>query len=159
MFPEVDLTDPKILEMTLKERLADHRDQAACRSCHSRIDPWGISLEQYDALGAYRTRVGSQAVDASSTLFNGHQLDGIDGLKRFLLLERQDQFSEATVHKLVSYALGRRIGFADHAEVEDITRAFRKEADGLRDLIRLVVHSDLFLQMSQTPPVSVEYNQ
>ena len=157
--PEVDLTDPRILEMTLKERLADHRDQAACRSCHSRIDPWGISLEQYDALGAYRTRAGSQAVDASSTLFNGHQLDGIDGLKRFLLLERQDQFSEATVHKLVSYALGRRIGFADHAEVEDITRAFRKEADGLRDLIRLVVHSDLFLQMSQTPPVSVEYNQ
>ena len=156
--PEVDLTDPRVLQMTLKERLADHRNQAACRSCHARIDPWGISLEQYDAQGVFRTRMKDRPIDASSTLFNGHQLVGIDGLKRFLLSERQDQFAEALVHKMVSYALGRQLGFADHAEVEEITRQFRQESDGLRDLIRLVIHSDLFLQMNPTPVASVNYD-
>ncbi|MCA9165284.1 MAG: DUF1592 domain-containing protein, partial [Planctomycetales bacterium] len=52
--PEVDLTDPEILKMTLKERIADHRNKPACYSCHSRIDPWGIAFENYDALGAFR---------------------------------------------------------------------------------------------------------
>ena len=142
--PEVDLTDPKILEMTLKERLADHRDQAACKSCHSRIDPWGIAFEQYDASGAFRNQIAGQTVDASSKLFNGQKLDGIDGLKRYLLSERQDQFSEAIVHKLVSYALGRHLTFADHSDIEGIASELRRENDGLESLVRIIIHSDLF---------------
>ncbi len=144
--PEVDLTDPRVLQMTLKERLADHRNQAACKSCHSRIDPWGISFEQYDALGAFRTRVSGQPVDATSILFNGHSLDGIDGLKRYLLSERQDQFALAMVHKMTAYGLGRQLGFADFAEIERMTAAWRVQGDGLKDLIRLIIGNDLFLQ-------------
>ena len=63
--PKVDLTDPRILEMTLKERIADHRSKPACISCHSRIDPWGIAFENYDALGAWRTSVKNKPVDAT----------------------------------------------------------------------------------------------
>ncbi len=55
--PEVDLTDPRILKMTLKERIADHRNKPACQSCHAKIDPWGIAFENYDALGAYRSAI------------------------------------------------------------------------------------------------------
>ncbi|MCH1497220.1 MAG: DUF1592 domain-containing protein [Rubripirellula sp.] len=148
--PEVDLTDPRILEMTLKERLADHRDQAACRSCHARIDPWGIAFEQYDALGGFRTRIEGQSVDATSVLYNGQTLDGMDGLKRYLLSERQDQFAEAVVHKMASYALGRNLSLADHAEIESIVGALRRNGDGLADLVKLIIWSDLFLQM-QSP--------
>ncbi|MEY2598270.1 MAG: hypothetical protein RLZZ142_529, partial [Verrucomicrobiota bacterium] len=93
--PEVDLTDPRILKMTLKERIMNHRDHAACASCHARIDPWGIAFEHYDALGVYRTQIQNRPVDASSELFNRQTLNGVEGLKRYLLLERRDQFAQA----------------------------------------------------------------
>ena len=104
--PEVDLTDPKILEMTLKERIADHRNKPACISCHARIDPWGIAFENYDAQGVFRARIKDRPADATSTLFNKQELAGMEGLKRYLLTDRQDQFARAMVHKMTAYALG-----------------------------------------------------
>lgn len=142
--PKVDLTDPRILEMTLKERIADHRNKAACISCHSRIDPWGIALENYDALGAWRTNIKNKPVDATSVLFNKQELAGVEGLKRHLLADRQDQFARAMVHKMSAYALGRPLTFADHADVDSLTIQFRKKGDRLADLIHLVVSSNLF---------------
>ena len=142
--PEVDLTDPEILKMTLKERIADHRDKAACRSCHSRIDPWGIAFENYDALGAYRTRIKDKPVDATSELFNKQTLAGMDGLKRYLLTDRQDQFARAIVHKMTAYALGRPLSFGDHADIDELTARFRRKEDRLGDLVHLIVSSDIF---------------
>lgn len=142
--PKVDLTDPRILEMTLKERVADHRNKPACISCHSRIDPWGIAFENYDALGAWRTNIKNKPVDATSALFNKQELAGADGLKRYLLADRQDQFARALVHKMSAYALGRPLTFADHADVDSLTIQFRKQGDRLADLIHLVVSSNLF---------------
>ena len=142
--PEVDLTDPRILEMTLKERIVDHRNKPACISCHAKIDPWGIAFENYDALGSYRTMIKNKPVDATSALFNKQELAGMDGLKRYLLAERQDQFARAMVHKMTAYALGRPLGFSDHAEIDALTVQFRKKNDRLGDLIHLVVHSSIF---------------
>ena len=142
--PEVDLTDPKILQMSLKERIADHRNKAACVSCHSKIDPWGIAFENYDALGAYRTHIKNQPVDATSELFNRQTLAGVDGLKRYLLTDRQDQFARAMVHKLTAYALGRPLSFGDRADIDSLTAQFRRRNDGLGDLIHLIIGSNLF---------------
>jgi hypothetical protein len=142
--PKVDLTDPRILEMTLKERIADHRNKPACISCHSRIDPWGIAFENYDALGSYRTNLKNEPVDATSVLFNKRELAGIDGLKRYLLADRQDQFARAMVHKLTAYALGRPLSFGDRADIDNLTVQFRKRKDRLGDLIHLIVNSNLF---------------
>ena len=142
--PEVDLTDPEILKMTLKERIINHRNKPACYSCHSRIDPWGIAFENYDALGAYRTQIRNQPVDATSELFNRQTLAGIDGLKRYLLTDRQDQFARAMVHKLLAFALGRPLSFGDSADIDNLTAQFRQRNDGLGDLIFLIVTSDLF---------------
>lgn len=142
--PEVDLTDPDILKMTLKERIADHRNKAACRSCHSRIDPWGIAFENYDALGAFRTQVKNKPVDATAELFNKQKLEGMEGLKRYLLTDRQDQFAYAMVHKMTAYALGRPLAFGDHAEVENLTAQFRRQGDRLGNLVHLIVGSNLF---------------
>ena len=142
--PEVDLTDPEILKMTLKERIADHRNKPACVSCHSRIDPWGIAFENYDALGTYRTQIGNTPVDATSELFNKQTLDGMDGLKRFLLMNRQDQFARAMVHKMTAFALGRPLTFADRADIDSLTAQFRKKDDRLGDLIHLIIGSDIF---------------
>ena len=142
--PKVDLTNPEILKMSLKERLADHRDKAACRSCHSRIDPWGIAFENYDALGVFRTQIDKKPVDATAELFNSHTLAGVDGLKNYLLADRQDQFALAMTHKLAAYALGRPISFGDRSEMESLVGQFRRGGDGLRDLIHLIVGSHLF---------------
>jgi hypothetical protein len=142
--PEVDLTNPKILEMTLKERIVDHRNKPACISCHAKIDPWGIAFENYDALGVYRTKIKNKPVDATSALFNKQELAGMEGLKRYLLAERQDQFARAMVHKITSYALGRVLTFSDHAEIEALTVQFRKKEDRLSDLIHLIICSSIF---------------
>jgi len=142
--PEVDLADPEIQKMTLKERIADHRSDPACYSCHARIDPWGIAFENYDALGSYRTKINNKPVDAAAFLFNKQPLEGMQGLKRYLLEERQDQFARAMVRKMTTYALGRPLSFSDHAEVEDLAAKFRKKGDRLGDLIYLVTQSGIF---------------
>ena len=142
--PEVDLTDPEILKMTLKERIADHRKKLACRSCHSRIDPWGIAFEHYDALGSYRTQIQNKPVDATSELFNKQTLAGMDGLKRYLLSDRQDQFARAMVHKMTAYALGRPLSFGDRVDIDLLTTQFRNKEDRLGDLVILICSSDIF---------------
>jgi hypothetical protein len=142
--PEVDLTDPEILKMTLKERIVDHRSKPACRSCHARIDPWGIAFENYDALGTFRTSINKKPVDATSELFNKQKLDGMVGLKRYLLTDRQDQFSRALVHKMTTYALGRSLSFSDNADIDNLAVQFRKQGDRLGDLVRLIIKSNIF---------------
>lgn len=141
--PEIDLTDPRIAEMTLKERIEDHRNHPACMSCHAKIDPWGIAFEHYDAVGAFRTEVDGRPVDARSVLFNGQVLDGMDGLKAFLLEHRQDQFVRALVHDLATFAVGRPLTFEDRAEIDRITAAVRARGDGLATMVRAVATSDL----------------
>lgn len=142
--PEIDLADPEIAKMTLKERIEDHRNHAACASCHAKIDPWGIAFENYDALGQWRTQVNGKPVDATSRLFNKQELNGMDGLKRFLLEHRQDQFVRALVHKLATYALGRPMTFSDHAKIDNVTADVRKQGDGLGTIIHTLVASELF---------------
>ena len=142
--PRIDLADPAIAKLTLKERLLDHRNQAACRSCHERIDPWGIALENYDAIGGWRTEVAGKPVDATSTLFNGDTLEGVVGLKTYLHEHRAGQFRRAMVHKLARYALGRPLTFADHDQVEAIAARLDEHGDGLATMILVLVESDLF---------------
>lgn len=142
--PEIDLANPEIAKMTLKEQIENHRNHPACLSCHVKIDPWGIAFENYDALGRWRDQVQGKPVDASSLLMNQHQLDGMDGLKRFLLENRQDQFVRAVVHKLTTYALGRPLVFADRSAVDQITANVRRQGDGLATVIQQIVMSDLF---------------
>ena len=71
----------------------------------------------------------------------------MNGLKRYLLQERQDQFARAMVRKMTTYALGRPLSFSDHAEVEELAAEFRKKGDRLGDLIYLVIQSGIFNSM------------
>ena len=142
--PEIDLANPEIAKMTLKERIEDHRNHAACMSCHAKIDPWGIAFENYDAIGRWRDQVNGKPVDAVGLLFNSQELDGMEGLKRFLLENRQDQFVRAMVHKMTTYALGRPLTFADHSSIDRITADVRRQGDGLATMIRMVATSELF---------------
>jgi hypothetical protein len=68
----------------------------------------------------------------------------MDGLKRYLLTDRQDQFARAMVHKMTSYALGRPLSFADRAEIDVLTAQFRRKNDQLEDLVHLIIGSQIF---------------
>jgi hypothetical protein len=142
--PEIDLADPEIMKLTLKQRMENHRNDPACFACHAKIDPWGIAFENYDAIGRWRNKIGKATVDASSMLFNKYELNGMRGLKEYLLTNRQDQFVRALTHKLIAYALGRPLTFGDRSQVDQITTDLRKQSDGLRDLVILIVKSDMF---------------
>lgn len=142
--PEIDVADPEIMKMTLRQRMEDHRNKAACMSCHVKIDPWGIAFENYDALGQWRTQHRGSEVESTSLLNNEHELDGIDGVKRFLLANRQDQFTRAIVEKMATFALGKTLTFGDRAEIEVITTRLRQDGDGLQTLVTLIVSSELF---------------
>jgi hypothetical protein len=142
--PEIDLADPEIAKLTLKQRIEDHRNHAACMSCHAKIDPWGIAFENYDAVGRWRNQIKGQPVDSASLLFNNQKLDGMDGLKRFLLKNRQDQFVRAMVHKMTTYALGRPLTFADRSSIDKLTADVRQQGDGLATMMLLIATSELF---------------
>ena len=142
--PEIDLADPEIMKLTLKQRMASHRDDPACLSCHAKIDPWGIAFENYDALGRWRNKIGNNPVDAKGILFNKYELKGMQGLKAYLLNNRQEQFTRALTHKLAAYALGRPLNFGDRSRVDLIASNLQKKGSGLRDLVILIVKSDLF---------------
>ena len=107
----------------------------------------GIDVELYErnaVFGEAGAGIPVESVDATSVLFNKQELAGVDGLKRHLLADRQDQFARAMVHKMSVYALGRPLTFADHADVDGLTARFRKKEDRLADMIHLIVSSNLF---------------
>ncbi len=142
--PEIDLADPEIAKLTLKERIENHRNAPACMSCHAKIDPWGIAFENFDAVGSFRTEIQGKPVDAASFLFNKQKLDGIDGLKRFLLENRQDQFIRALIYKLTTFALGRPLTFGDRAAIDAIAAEARNRGDGLATIVTAIATSALF---------------
>ncbi|WP_231744088.1 DUF1592 domain-containing protein [Stieleria neptunia] len=142
--PEIDLADPEIAKLSLKERIEDHRNHPACLSCHQKIDPWGIAFENYDALGRWRDQIDGKLVDATSILPNNARLDGMQGLKEHLIQDRQEQFVRATLEKMASFALGRQLDFGDRAAVRDIMGRVRESGDGIATMVMCLVTSELF---------------
>ncbi|MDC1119512.1 DUF1592 domain-containing protein [Gammaproteobacteria bacterium] len=113
-------------QLTMREAMAMHRENPACRVCHAAMDPIGFSLENYDAVGKWRTQFAGQAIDASGLLPDGNTFDGPDGL-RGLLLERPDDFVGTITEKLMRFALGRSLEYYDMPEVRGIVRAARED--------------------------------
>jgi mono/diheme cytochrome c family protein len=143
--------DGKVLSM--RERMAQHRANPVCASCHSRMDPLGLALENFDAVGRWRLVSESGApVDASGILPDGTPFDGVRELRK-VLLERPDRFVNTLVEKLLTYALGRGL---EHYDAPAI-RAIRREAAGseyrLSTIILGIVKSAPF-QMRRTAAAS-----
>jgi hypothetical protein len=124
--PGVDTTlpEPKPGEMprTIRERLAQHRTNPVCASCHSAIDPVGFALEHFDVLGGWRTAdEAGRPVDAAGTTVGGASVNGLSGL-RALLLAQNSQFPATVTEKLLAYAAGRRTEYYDRPAVRQIVR-------------------------------------
>jgi hypothetical protein len=130
---------------TIRERLAQHRTNPSCASCHSVIDPFGFALEQFDAIGAWRTVDESgRPVDARSTTLDGSTLEGLAGLRE-KLLEEPEQFPRTVTEKLLAYALGRRLEYYDRPAVRTIVRDAAARNYNWSSLIVGIVKSPPFL--------------
>jgi hypothetical protein len=145
----VDTTLPEIkpgsVPPTIRERLAEHRRDPVCGSCHSVIDPPGFALEQFDAIGGWRSVDESgRLVDATGTTVSGASVEGLAGL-RALLLQRPDQFPTTVTEKLLAYALGRRLEYYDRPAVRQIVRAAATHDYRWSSLIVGIVNSPTFL--------------
>ena len=133
--------DGKIL--TMRERMAQHRANPACAGCHQLMDPVGFSLENYDAVGRWRTRDGNAAIDASGNLPGGGTFEGAAGLKQ-ALLSRSDLFVPAVTEKLLTYASGRGVEHYDAAAVRKIVREARESDYRFSSVVLGIVNSTPF---------------
>jgi hypothetical protein len=158
--PALDSETPGFDKLTLKEQMKVHRQDTACVSCHLKIDPWGIPLENYDATGSFRSEairltasskgrarrnVSSAPLDASDTMPDGQEIDGAGQLKDYILAQKKDQFARAMVVKMMAYALGRSLEFSDEEEVQRLAVRFQEEGYRLDRLIETIVASEMFL--------------
>ena len=107
--------------LSVRERMEQHRRNAVCASCHAQMDPFGLALENFDAVGKWRTRDGQAGIDASTSLPDGSTFDGPAGL-RTLLAEQPDRFTAALTEKLLTYALGRGVEYHDRPAIRRIVR-------------------------------------
>jgi mono/diheme cytochrome c family protein len=134
--------------LTMRDRMAQHRTNAVCASCHARMDPLGFALENFDAVGRWRTRDESgSSIDASGVLPEGTKFDGIKGLRQ-VLLARPELFVTTLTEKLLTYAVGRQLGYADAPAVRGIVRAAAGSDYHFSSVIAGIVSSTPF-QMRQ----------
>jgi hypothetical protein len=129
---------------SMRERMAQHRANPACASCHQLMDPIGLSMENFDAIGRWRTRSeAGTPVDASGGLPDGSTFDGVTGLRQ-ALLARPELFVSTITEKLLTYALGRGLEPYDAPAVRAITRGSRADAYRFTSLVLGIVESTPF---------------
>ncbi len=147
--PSLDEADPSFLKLSVREQLEVHRKKDACASCHRNIDPWGIALENFDAVGRWRDEVRRPAgdklpVNATDVLPTGHRLTGADGLRNYLTNERKDDFARSLIVRLLTYAVGRELELSDQRAMDDLKSKFAADDYRMRRLIHAIVQSEPF---------------
>ena len=152
--PALDPTNPDFASLSVRDQLAEHRKQVSCNECHRNIDPWGISLENFGADGLWREEILRKKIKgkgmiklpvlSKATLPNGKKVEGIAGLKKYLLEDHREQFARAFTTKVLTYALGRRLELIDEKSINDLTSKFIESDYRIKNLIHLVVTSKTF---------------
>ena len=151
--PDVpDLEDAGSAEgLSIRERLEQHRANPACATCHARMDPYGFGLENFDAIGRWRSDgPGGEPIDASDVLPDGTAFNGPSELRE-AILRRPDSFLETFTRKLVTYAVGRGMEYYDAPAVRRIVRAAAAEDYRFSAIVDAVVSSDAFRMKLKRP--------
>jgi hypothetical protein len=139
-------------KLTVRERLEKHRAESTCASCHARIDPLGLALENFDAIGAWREKQNGEGfkgqreplINASGKLPSGREFKTPEEFKQALLAEK-DRFARAFSQKMLTYAIGRPVGYTDSATIDAITKNLAAEQYQMQALIQSIVASEPFL--------------
>jgi hypothetical protein len=135
--------------LSMRERMAEHRAHPACSGCHQLMDPIGFALENYDAVGRWRTAEEGKPVDASGSLGDGRTFQGVAGLEQ-ALLRHPEVFATTFTEKLFTYALGRGVEYYDAPAVRKIVREARAKDFRFSSFVLGITGSTPF-QMRRSP--------
>ena len=141
--PELAEGDKAQLTGSLRQRMEQHRANPACANCHAKMDPLGFAFENYDAIGAFRTKDGEFPIETAGVLPDGKAFQGPAELKS-ILKEKRNQFTRCLTEKLMIYALGRGLEYYDRRPVMQIQEALAKDNDKFSVLVSEIVKSDPF---------------
>jgi hypothetical protein len=150
---EVKLDQPPLpgaVPATLRQRMEQHRTNPSCGACHGVIDPIGIALENFDAIGKWRDTTAGQPVDAVTALWDGTPLRGAADLRK-ALLARSPQFVETVAEKLLSYGLGRKVEYYDMPAIRSIVSHAKTGNYRFKELIKGVALSPAFQRRVKQP--------
>ena len=134
------LPDERPEGLTARELIERHGSDPACAKCHQKIDPFGFALEQYDAIGRRRP----EAVDTTTRLDDGHRIDGVDGLRHYLLSHRRDDFVRQFCRKLLGFALGREVQLSDQPLLESMQQRLEGNDYRFSSAVETIVTSRQF---------------
>ncbi len=146
--PTADGEKPK----TMREQMAEHRANPACATCHKVMDPIGFAMENFDAVGAWRTREPGGPIDASGNLADGTKIDGVVSLRK-ALVSHPDQFVDTLTEKLLTYALGRGLSYNDMPVVRGIVRDSAQQNYRFTSIVLGIVRSAPFQMRMRTSEV------
>lgn len=155
--PSLEETEKKISDRvpTQRELLAKHREDALCASCHNRMDPLGLALESFNAMGLYRTQELNQPVDPTGELFTGERFQNVRDLKRILGTSHRQEFYRTLTEKLMIYSLGRGVEYYDVPTMDKIVDRLERQGGRFGELLLGVMESAPFQQSRLAEPPAV----
>jgi mono/diheme cytochrome c family protein len=140
--PNVPALKEDTKDLTLRQRLEAHRSAPACMQCHTKIDPWGVPFEEFDASG----RLKSQPADAKSTLPDKTEVSGARDLKRYFAEDRIDQIAFSFLKHLTTYAAGRTLTYSELNYLKQDQLKLKPGGYRMQDMVRYVASSKMFLE-------------
>lgn len=142
--PELEEGGEAIHAKSLREQMEKHRENPSCANCHARMDPIGFAFENFDAVGAFRTKDAGTDIDASGVLPDGSSFKGAAELRSMLVQKRAEQFTKNLAEKLMIYGLGRGLEYYDDPAVAKVSKAVAADGHKFSRLVIEIVKSDPF---------------
>lgn len=142
--PELTQAAKQGTNPTMREMMEIHRKNPDCRGCHARMDPIGLGLENYDALGRFRVTESGKPIDTAGILVTGEKFSNIEGLKTILSQKRRPDFYRTLSEKLLTYAIGRGVEYYDSATIGQLVTHMNKNNGKLNELIHAITTSAPF---------------
>lgn len=134
--------------MTVRQLTEKHSSDPKCFGCHKRIDPYGYSLEAYDAIGRFRQKdLGGRAIDVKTKVMDGSEIDGFEGLRRYLLTTKRDAFLKQFCRKLLGYSLGRGVLLSDTPLIDEMRAQLKKNDYKVSAALETIVRSRQFREI------------
>lgn len=138
--------------LSLRDSLAAHRADPNCAGCHSKIDPLGFALENFDWIGRWRSEDPAGPVDSRGQLPDGTTLDGLPALKAYLVQHRKDDFLRALTESMLAYSLGRELEYYDEHAIQTVVAAVKNDRYSARTLVKEIAKSYPFRYRADTIP-------
>lgn len=140
--PNVPALKEDTKALSLRERLERHRNQPGCAQCHTKVDPWGVPFEEFDAAGLFK----KEKVDARSTLPDKTEVADFAALQKYLADDRLDQVAFSTLKHLAIYATGRNLTYGELEFLRKDASRLKPSGYRMQDMIRYIVNSKMFLE-------------